>query len=413
MNQDSSEEGRLIDGVAVGAVEKPGDYESVARILKTASTAHCAVVPLGGGTMMDLGAPLRRPDLVLSLENLARVLDYQPANLTVKTQGGISLGALNRELAKHGQYLPLDPPFPERATIGGVLATNSSGGLRVRFGSARDLVLGLRVALADGQIVHGGGDVVKNVAGYDLPKLIVGSLGTLGVILEATLKIVPLPLRTETFIAGFDLPEDAFGLALRVMQSPLLPYSIQILNPSAGLRLGLEERFACVVRFGGLESAVSQQVRQVEQWSQDLAGIKSNAIGDENELAGRLRDFIFEGTTVVKIGLVPTRLGSAFARAQELADLYGLGCLMSAQAIGILFVAFEGEPSKLEAVISDLRRTVIGYGGHLVIQRANRELRERVGVWGPEPPSVGLMRKLKQELDPDGILNPGRFVGGF
>ena len=362
--------------------------------------------------MMDLGGPVRRADIVVSLEHLNRVMDHQPANLTVRTQAGISLGSLNQMLEGHGQYLPLDPPFPDRATVGGILATNASGSLRVRYGSARDLLLGLRVALTDGEIVHGGGDVVKNVAGYDLPKLFVGSLGTLGIIVEATFKVAPLP-KTATIVARFDNLESATAVALSVLRSPLLPYGVEILNPSSSTQAGLGESYACVVRFGGLASAVEQQLREVEMWAREGGAVNVAAIDADVELWTCLRDFLFEKPTVLKIGVVPTKINEAAAQAQRIADSNGLDCSVIGHAVGVIFVAFDGDGGRLERAISTLRDAIIALGGHLIIQRGSRELRERVGVWGPTGTGFGVMTKLKQELDPNGILNPGRFVGGI
>jgi glycolate oxidase FAD binding subunit len=409
-----TEKGRLGErGTDLGETLRPGDAEQIAQILLKASAEKCAVIPLGGGTMMDLGPPPSRVDLVVSLENLDGVMDHQPANLTVRAQAGITLGALNEALARHGQYLPLDPPFRDRATIGGILATNASGSLRVRFGSARDLVLGVRVALVDGQIVHGGGDVVKNVAGYDLPKLFIGSLGTLGIIVEATFKIAPLPSKTGTALAGFSDLEGASQLALRVLASPLLPFGVEILNPDASGQAGLEPIPSCVVRFGGLASAVAQQLREVEGLSHDCGAVSFAVREPDVEFWTRLPDLIYEKPTVVKIGVLPTQIIETAAQAQKLAVSNGLGCSILAHAVGILLVALDGDSAHLEVAIVALRDAVAARRGHLVVQRAPRELRERIDVWGATPTAFDTMKKLKLELDPNGILNPGRFIRGL
>jgi glycolate dehydrogenase FAD-binding subunit len=396
----------------MAVVEEPNEYEAVASILKEASDQRRTVTPEGGGTMMGLGASMKRTDIVLSLRNLARVLDHQPANLTVRTQAGITLAALNQALAPHGQYLPLDPPFPDRATIGGILATNASGSLRVRFGGPRDQLIGLRAALADGQIIRGGGDVVKNVAGYDLPKLFIGSLGTLGVIVEATFRISPLPAQTATIVAEFDRLAGALDLALRVLRSSMLPYGLEVLNPAASSQMGLSSRFSCVVRFGGLASAVSQQLGEVKEMSSACGAVTVDLVDSDEELWVRLRDFIFQMTTVVKIGVVPTQVEPVAAEAQMLADSKGLGCELVAHALGILYIGLEGDPARLEGAVTALREVAAAHGGHLVVQRAPDEIIGRVDVWGPTQPGLALMKKLKQDLDPNGILNPGRFVGG-
>lgn len=402
-----------IDGIMPRSIETPNDAEGVARILKDASNEKLAVIPRGGGTMLDLGAPLRRAEVALSLEKINRVLDYQPANLTVRTEAGITLDALNQTLAQHGQFLPLDPPFPDRAMIGGILATNVSGALRVRYGSARDLLIGIRVALADGQIVKGGGQVVKNVAGYDLPKLFIGSLGTLGVIVEATFKLAPLPKKSATVFAAFENLDNACAVATKILQSPLLPSGLEILNRSASLALGLGDGIALVTRFDGVANAIEREAGDVEKWSRENGSMATTIMGDRASLWARLRDFIFEKETVIKIGVLPTQIGEIGAEAERLAQEHDIASSFIAHAIGIMFIAFEGDLDHISNLITALRKSVITKNGHVTIQRAPCALRERVDVWGPLQSDFGIMQKLKKEFDPNGILNPGRFVGGI
>ena len=392
----------IVDGLTARAVETPGDYQAVAQLLKKSTDEHCAVVPYGGGTMLDLGAPLARADRVVSLEQLDQVLDHQPANLTVRAQAGLTLAGLNQALAQHGQYLPLDPPFPERATLGGILATNASGPLRVRFGSPRDLVIGVRVALADGQIVRGGGDVVKNVAGYDLPKLFVGSLGTLGIIVEATFKIVPLPARTATFVAGWNELNHACDLALRILRSTQLPIGVEILSPAASMELGLGAFYTTAIRYAGLASAVAQQLREAAQWASDSsAAAKATDETDAGRWA-RLRDFIFNRPIVVKASVLPTQLHELAAEAERLG-----ATALRAHALGVLYAAFEDD-ARAATAIKTLREFVAARRGHLIVQRGSRALREQVSVWGPVRSDWKVMEKIKHEFDPSGILNPGR-----
>jgi len=394
-------------------VEEPGDYQAVADLIKKASEEHRTVAPRGGGTMMDLGAPVPPADITVSSRNLCAVLDYQPANLTVRTQAGITLGALNRALGEHGQFLPLDAPFPDVATIGGIIATNTSGSLRVRFGTARDQLIGLRAALADGQVVHGGGDVVKNVAGYDLPKLFIGSLGTLGMIVEATFKVAPLPAKRATIAAGFEEMGPATALALRVLRSSMLPFGLEMLDRKASVELGLGDRSLCVARFGGVPGAVAQQIGQVEEWAVASGAADITILDSDEKLWSRLRDFMFEKATLVKIGVMPSQVAQLAAQAQDYAARYGMGCVLLAHAIGIIYIALEGLPEGAVGAITLLRESALACNGHLVVLRAPEELAKRVDVWGPAPRGLGLMKKLKQELDPNGVLNPGRFVGGL
>jgi glycolate oxidase FAD binding subunit len=398
----------LIDGVSPRRTAAPNDAAAVAELLVNACDEKAVVVPRGGGTMLDLGAPLQRVDVALSLEKLDRVLDYQPANLTVRTEAGIALGELNRTLAAHSQFVPLDPPCPSRATIGGILATNASGPLRIRYGSARDLLIGIRVALPDGQIVKGGGQVVKNVAGYDLPKLFIGSLGTLGVIVEATFKLAPLPPKTTTLIAGFADLAQACAIAVRVLQSPLLPIGMMVLNRTASKQYELSDQFALAVRFGGISSAITRQLNDVTHWARSNGSAPSTTLEDDAALWSRLSDFAADNEIVLKVSVLPTQLEAIGNAAERLANQLGLACAFAANPVGILFVALKGDPEQVKSAVASLRESATIVGGHLVVHRAPRAVREEIDVWGPLQNS-SLMRKLKQEFDPHGILNPGRF----
>lgn len=392
----------MIDGIEPREAIAPNDADELARALKKYSDEKCAVVPRGGGTMMELGAPLARADVELSLEKFSRILDYQPENLTIRVQAGAIWDTLAAELAKHGQMVPLDAPCPTRATVGGILATNASGALRVRYGSARDLVIGMRIALADGQLLKGGGQVVKNVAGYDLPKLFIGSLGTLGVITEATFKVVPLPKQTGTLVASFDNFADASEIGLRVLQSKLLPLGIEVLNRAASAELGFGNECTLVVRFGGNPRELARQLGDVKSWS----GEKNSVVEDDNTLVSRLRDFIFEREIVLKISIQPTRVAEINARVEQLAEKYRAECWVQAHAFGIVYAAPSGgETAKM---IEELRTSA-----QVTIQRAPRALREKIDAWGPTGSDFALMQMLKREFDPQNVLNPGRFVGGL
>ncbi len=391
-------------------IETPNNADELARLLKQYADERYAIIPRGGDTMNELGAPIRKPGVILSLEKLNRILDYQPANLTVRVEAGVTLDALNRTLAEHGQFVPLDPPLPSRATVGGILAANACGALRVRYGTARDLVLGMSMALTDGNIVKGGGQVVKNVAGYDLPKLFIGSLGTLGIIIEATFKVSPTPKKIATSIGEYVTLSNACADALRVLQSKLLPMSLIVLNRGASEQLILKNGYTLLVRFGGNESGVSRQLGDVEKWSRESAAGTSAEYQDV-ALWERVRDFIFEHETVVKIGVLPTQVGEIATRAEEIAQKYHTECLLAAHAVGIVDVALVG--GDVVPAIEEMRQAAIALGGHLTIQRAPQEIRERVDVWGPTQSDFAVMQKLKHEFDPNGVLNPGRFVGNI
>jgi glycolate oxidase FAD binding subunit len=251
--------------------------------------------------------------------------------------------------------------------------------------------------------------VVKNVAGYDLPKLFIGAFGTLGVIVEATFKVTPLPQESATVTEAFSNAESAFSVALRLLRSPLLPSAADILSPAvAGPTLGIKDRYVLIVRFGGLRGAIERQQRDIDRWSREEAATDSAFLGEDNSLWDRVRDFASQHETVLKIGALPTQLSRIAARAEELAQERDLTLAWIAHAFGIMLVAPAGADDAVALMAEALRTEAIGRGGHLIVLCAPRSFRERVPVWGPARSDFAIMARLKRELDPEGILNPGR-----
>ena len=229
-----------VEGVVPSAVVAPGSVESLAATVRMASEQGYAVVPKGGGTKMDFGHPPTRADIVVSLERLNRIVVHEPADQTATVEAGINMARLQAGLGERGQYLPLDPPHGDAGTLGGVLATNASGVLRASFGTARDLVIGVRVVQADGTVVRSGGQVVKNVAGYDLNKMYIGSLGTLGILAEVNLKLQPLPATGRIVVGLMPGSAAATECAFRVMDSEIMPSFLELANPAAGTLISKE-----------------------------------------------------------------------------------------------------------------------------------------------------------------------------
>ncbi|HEU0168162.1 MAG TPA: FAD-binding oxidoreductase, partial [Chloroflexota bacterium] len=248
-----------VDGLAPSVAAYPSSTAEAAAVVREAADNGWAVLPRGGGTQLDLGAPPRAFDVALCLANLNRVVEYEPADLVVTVEAGIRLGELQRILGEHGQFLALDPPLAEKATIGGILAANASGPQRVRYGTARDLLLGIKVVTADGRVTKSGGRVVKNVTGYDMGKLYTGSLGTLGLIAEASFKLAPLPQREATVLASFADVPSAYTAARTLYKSALPLRACELLSPAAHSGDGC----TLAVWLGGGEASVERQVRDV------------------------------------------------------------------------------------------------------------------------------------------------------
>jgi glycolate oxidase FAD binding subunit len=229
----------VVEGRTPEAAVFPGSLEEVAAVVAVAARARWPLTPWGGGTAVSVGMPAARAGLVLGLGRMSRVLEHEPGDLTATVEAGLTMDALQAALRRREQWLSLDPTDADRATIGGVLATSASGPRRHLYGTARDLLIGVTVVTADGAVVKGGGKVVKNVAGYDLPKLFIGSYGTLGIIVEATVKLRPLPDHERLVAIRFDRLKDAGVAARAIMASDLIPNAIDLLDAAAARGAGV------------------------------------------------------------------------------------------------------------------------------------------------------------------------------
>jgi glycolate oxidase FAD binding subunit len=354
---------------------------------------------------MSLGNIPRAADVALRTTNLDRVIEYEPADLVVTVQAGMRLAEMQRVLGEHGQFLPLDPPLAERSTIGGIIAANASGPLRLRYGACRDQLLGVRVVNANGTITKGGGKVVKNVTGYDMCKLYTGSLGTLGVIVEASFKLAPLPDQENTVLAWFRQLPEAFAAARTIAGSGLPVLACELLSAraadviqhAAGVAPPADGAFLLAIRVGGGPSAVRRQ-------EEDLLRLCSAASGRMIAEAGHqalwqaIADFgrgAFD--SIVKLSVPPSRCG------ELLAALDPRTSFVSQVLSGVSYV-FGADPEPLLPLAQGLQ-------GYTVLEACPLELKRRLDVWGPVGPDFALMERIKRQFDPQGILNPGRYVG--
>jgi len=415
----------VLEGRTPEAVVFPATKEEIAAVLVLAGEEGIPVLPLGGGTKVGIGAPPGHLGIVLGLKRLARLLEHEPGDLTATAEAGVTLAALQSELGRRGQWLSLDPPSAERATLGGILAANASGPRRHLYGTVRDLLIGVTVVTADGSIVRGGGKVVKNVAGYDLPKLYVGSFGTLGVIADATVKLRPRPDADRLVVARFHRLKDAGGGARAVMASDLVPAALELIDGEA-YRAVVGARDAGA----GLLIALDGIVEQVEWQCAEVSRLLSPlGLVDVQVLDGAARDATWNAlgalgrsgadraAAVVKWGVLPTQLAESLDDGAAIAQRNGLRAALSAHAgVGIATAVISGSGADTGAVVAtltDWRAMVGGMAGHLMIEWAPLAVKERLSVWDAPGPSSRIMKAIKERLDPRGILNPGRFVGGI
>ena len=347
---------------------------------------------------MRLGAPPRRYEVAFSTERMTRLLEYEPADLTCRVEAGIRLHDLQAALREQGQRLPLDPPHLERATVGGMVAANTNGLSRGRYGTVRDWVIGIAVAYPSGKVARAGGKVVKNVAGYDLMKLHIGALGTLGVVAEVNFKVQARPEMEATLLAQFDAPAPALGVGLKLAHQYLAPASAIVQDGDGG-------RWQLALKLEGYAREVQAAKDQAIRFVREAGGIVQDA---EIPLAfwDAARDWSTPADDEVMLRAIVPLAASPLLMAAVPADAR----VLAQPASGVVDVRVKA-PSAANT-LSRLR-TAAGAEGQVVVVAAPVALKQGLDVWGPPPPGFPIMRALKQALDPNGILNPGRFVGGI
>ncbi|MEO8458432.1 MAG: FAD-binding oxidoreductase [Chloroflexota bacterium] len=371
-----------VDGIAPKTVVRPGSYDEVAAVLRYANDARLAVIPLGGHLHAGIGNAPHRYDVALEVTRLDQVVEFEPADLTITVEAGMTLGALRRVAADTRMMVPFDPELPDEATVGGVLAAALSGPARVSLGAPRDVTIGMRVVTADGKLTRAGGRVVKNVAGYDLCKLYIGSMGTLGVIVEATFKTVPLPLAEETLAFGFPDPAGACAMVSRATAAGLSLRSARLIREAKTWRLE--------IGLAGMAHAVARSARELRQRAGDpLPPPVTPRTPAPRELAA-------------KLSVLPTRLPVL------LGDFPSDTIIEAHPATGICHIAFAA--GSVEA-IAEIRSIARKHGATCVIEMCPPDLKRDIDVFGDAPSSLPLMRAIKAEFDPNGVLSPGRMLG--
>lgn len=406
----------------------PPTAADLAAALRDANERGQPVVPWGAGTLQHLGGPPPQGALALCTAALDRVLEYNPADLTITVEAGATLGALQATLGERGQWLPWQPPAPAAATIGGLLAVGAGGPLRLGYGTPRDWALGMRVALADGRLVKSGGKVVKNVAGYETHKLHIGALGTLGVIVEVTFKVAPLPERVGMLALACPTRAGAFALAERLREPPLAPVSLILLNHVAVPDLARQGQALVVARFAGVPAVVERQLRAARGAAAGAALLELDDAGGDalwQELVGfaapgPLSDRphgLTAPALLLRAGARPSELPTVMEALERHAPLEEAPAIVGYGGVGLAYGRWPLPPgpdaADLARRVAALRSALAAAGGYAVIEEAPEALRGRLDLWGPAPEALPLMRALKAQWDPRNVLNPGRYIGGI
>jgi glycolate oxidase FAD binding subunit len=399
-----------VQGVRPLCVVTPGNVEELQATLRIAAEHRAALAPWGGGTQQLIGAPPTRLDLVVRTTRLNRVLAHTPDDLTISVEAGMTFGALRTYLAQHGQMLALDPPLPDRATIGGLIATATDGPRRLGYGTLRDVLIGIAVVEVGGRLSRGGGMVVKNVSGFDMMKLYLGSFGTLAVIASANFKLLPQPRAAGTILCRFNDPKPAFAALDELDGTQLAPVAAEYLNRSALAAVGQSGVCALALMAEGLPQAVERQMndmsaimrrhgaQSVERLHGGEAEALWSAIADLPQTATLAAD-----EAVVKLSVLPTDVASAIAQCEASAARVGSSVAINARALsGVLYARVR---SVTAAALTTLTAELPG------LQWVATTLPD-TPRWGAPPQGLDVMRRIRDEFDPLRLLNPGRFLSG-
>jgi len=408
-----------LGGAEPTAAVLPREEADVSRTLVLAFRDGLGVVPWGGGAHQSLGRPPSRYDLALDLRQLNRVLAYEPADMTATVQAGIRLSDLQRRVGEAGQLWPLDPPRADRATVGGIVAASLAGPLRCRYGTVRDLVLGVRVAHADGTVTKAGSRVVKNATAYDLTKLYAGSYGTLGVLLEATLRLQPRPAAERGWLLTGTTIEQCHDAAMRILGSHLAPNRVELLDAACVEACGISPAgSALAVSFAGVGEAVQDQGESVQTLA-GAHGLRVAEIENPAHMWRALQDFPWaaqaSGSSALRVlwrgSVLPSDVGKAMHAVRDAASGCGEVGIAATASHGVLRGALRASTGDLAARgVAAAREALTALGGFLVVMEAPEALHAALDVWGPMPAEVTWMRQIRSAFDPKAILNPGRFI---
>jgi len=432
-----------VDGVTPAAVVEPTDAKELAAIVQWARSHQVALLPATTGLYLPLGNPPAAIGVAVSLARLNRVLHYDPGDLTLGVEAGLPLAEMQKLLAGNGLFLPADPPYAGRAALGGLLAANASGPWRFAYGTWRDFVVGMKFVTGEGKLIKTGGRVVKNVAGYDLSKLLISSLGSLGIVTEINFRVFPQPRQTATFVAAFTEAHTALAMRDRIVHSVWQPQALELLSPEAARLLHStplspvapatgsvipSDHWSLVVSVGGVEKVIQRYETDFSALARELKAASFTVHHQEEERAlwAGVRDFLPRtresnpATTVVKAALPLTQIGPFLGRGQQVAARYELAAAAGAHAgSGIAFLYLLPDPGMADAArrtaqaATEMIHAGNNLGGRVTIPWCPTEVKRDVNVWGPLRDDFPLMKKLKAQFDPDRILNPGRFVGGL
>ncbi len=407
------------------AIAFPRTVEELSEMLSFAMSENLTVIPAGAGTWLNMGNPPVRAHLIISTTYMNRILEYEPADLTVTVEAGCPLYTFNQHASEHRQWIPLDPFGDEAATLGGIVATATSGPLRCAYGTPRDWVIGMQIVHAYGLTTRAGGKVVKNVAGYDLCKLYTGSFGALGIITELSFKLRGLPPLERTLIFKAGAVSDICDLAMRINASDVQPSAIELLTANikdeqVELATSGDGNYALALQFIGADETIKWQIDEAIRLGADFKYLKLSseaALKFWNEY--RETEISQEWDLIFRVSVKPADLGAMIAEVYKYLPESPLSMIRAHAANGVIRVHADNHAldwfrsKERPRRIVEFRTRAQALGGNMVILRAPLELKSQIDVWGEVGPTAILMHSLKEKFDPQNLLNPGRFVAGI
>ncbi len=428
-SSDASELARYtVDGLTPRAVVRPASAEEVADVVRLAAAEKLALISCGSRSKLGIGMPPARYNIAIDTTRLCRIVAYDPGDLTLSVEAGMGISALFDALDKKNQWLPLYVPWFECATLGGILSSNSVSPLRYMFGGPRDFLLGMEFVTGDGALCKSGARVVKSVAGYDLHKLLLGSLGSLGVITKVNFRTFPVPRAQRCFVAAYADLHSAWDFCRRVAQSPLKPSLVEVLDRGAARIIAdakLPAGHWCVVAAAiGHEPVVERHARDLAQLARDTRAVSFEALedADKQRLLGRVREFPrivseqLPEAAVLRASVLPSTAVESCERVAAIASQHGLECATLVRAGNTAYCVLHASGPEAGARLSVALRALMDPAvgtNRFTIEQCPATVKRAVNVWGAVREDFALMRRLKQVFDPHGILSPGRFVGGL
>jgi glycolate oxidase FAD binding subunit len=398
----------VVDGVAPSFVAEPGSTAEISELMKLASQEGLVAAPRGSGTKMDLGNPPRDLDLIVSTARMNEVIEHTPGDQVVRVQAGLKLQDLQEQLAGADQMLGIDPPETRAgATVGGIVAANSSGPRRYSYGTVRDLIIGITVVLPDGTIAKAGGKVVKNVAGYDLSKLFTGSLGTLGVIATCNFRLHPKPEAARTVAVELSDTLSAGQAAQAIVHAQLVPSAVEL--------HWSEEQKLLSVLIEGIPPGVEAQAETASYLLKGFGEVRTLSDEEVEDLGPLDPPGVGDEEVALQISAPPAELTGVLDSVLGATERRGVSSRITGHAgTGTTYIALSGgdEEARVQ-VVEELREIWVRRGGSVVVRKASPSIKSRLEAWGPAGDYLGLLRRVKDKFDPGGNLNPGRFVGGI